>query len=87
MMSLMEGAKLMEQSRITKLIETRIEEHQTEITGCEKEIEKLQVELKGTRRDIVAAGKIMVLKDKAMFHKGATMVLADLKKDIENANP
>jgi hypothetical protein len=65
------------------LIDKKTQEHQFEIEGCLLELDKL----KGAERDISLVQKIMVLKDKMMFHKGALMILADLKKELTDVTP
>ena len=62
-------------------VDKKIKEHQFEMDGCLIELDKL----KGSERDISLVQKIIVLKDKMMFHKGALMLLEDLKKEFNES--
>lgn len=64
-----------------KLIDTKIKEHKIEIDGAQKE---LMDERAKPQKSVVEAAKLLVLKDKAMFHRVAVQVLEDLKKDLQD---
>lgn len=68
--------------KILSIIEKKISEHQTEINGAQNELLDKNSQLKN--KSVSEAAKLLVLKDKIMFHKAALLVLEDLKKDINN---
>jgi len=76
--------------KIKKLIETKINEHQIEITGCVDSLESIQTKMGKVNTKIPGpdamhnAFKLAVLKDKLIFHKAAVAVLKDVLGDIEN---
>jgi hypothetical protein len=65
---------------IMNIINSNIKDHNNEI----KEVEKALFEFQQQNRDIKVAQKVMILKDKALFHNACMLVLKDLLEEIEN---
>lgn len=68
--------------KVSQLIDKKIVEHQTEINGAQNELMDKNGQLK--TKSVADAAKLLVLKDKIMFHKAALLVLEELKEDIKN---
>lgn len=67
------------------IIEQKIQEHKLESAGSELNTQKLQKQAKETRRpDLQTLQQLAILKDKALFHKAATMILEELKDELIN---
>ena len=62
------------------ILNKKTKEHEFEVQSSLVELDKM---LK-MKKDVTLLQQIMILKDKIMFHKGAVMVLEDLKKEIAN---
>lgn len=76
--------------KIILIIENKIKEHRMEIEGCTSALPNLQTQanmaIEKKKHDVAVYGqKIMILKDKMLFHKACVMTLTDLLKDITNA--
>lgn len=68
---------------VNKIIENKIKEHEVELQGSTIECEKLRKELKETTKpDVMVANKLLIMKDKILFHKSCVMVLKDLQAEI-----
>ena len=75
----------MNNEKVINLIDKKISEHKLEIAGSELNTQKLQKEAKETiRPDLQTLQRLAILKDKALFHKAATMVLENLKEELIN---
>ena len=69
----------MEKTQILNIINTKIKEHEAEL----KQVSQDVLQVHGIKpKNIEEAGKILVLKDKIIFHKAAIMALADLKQEV-----
>jgi hypothetical protein len=78
----------MQKQTIIDIINTKISEHQVEITGCEKYLQQHKVDMKAGKVVVEGAqiAQVFIMKDKFLFHRAASQVLDDLKKDIEALN-
>lgn len=72
----------MEKNKVIELIDKKIKEHQFEINGAQKDLLDERGKLK---KSVIEASKMLVLKDKMMFHKSAMLVLEELKQEIGNS--
>lgn len=73
----------MQQSKVVEIIKKKIKEHETEMSGCQINLDAAQTSLTGKDRpDIKNIGKLAILKDKMMFHKACKMTLEDLLNEI-----
>ena len=71
----------MDKNTVKTLIQSKIKEHEYEIKGCGKDL----VSLKGLKpKDAEEAGRLLILKDKIMFHKSCILALQDVEKDLDN---
>jgi len=68
----------MNKEQIIELISKRISEHKAEIDSCQKNIQIID-----KNRQLEDIKKLMILKDKMLFHKGCLLCLEDLLKEIE----
>ena len=68
--------------KLKEIINKKIKEHQYEIDNAQKDLLDEKGKLK--QKSVAEAAKILVLKDKIMFHKSALLVLEDLKEEIKN---
>lgn len=67
---------------ISDLIDKKIKEHQYEIDNAQRDLLDEKGQLK--KKSVAEAAKLLVLKDKIMFHKSALLVLEDLKEELKN---
>lgn len=72
----------MDNKNIVKLINTKIAEHNLEVSGSEEELDKLKRK-NLNKPDITSLGKIGILKDKIIFHRSAIATLQDLLNEVE----
>lgn len=73
----------MSQPNLMQIIEKRISEHKLETAGAELNTQALQKEAKENHRpNLQMLQKLAILKDKALFHKAAIMVLEELKEEL-----
>lgn len=65
-----------------EVLETKIKEHQAEIQLLQKELESVKLSFSNnkTKENL---GKLMVLKDRTLFHNSAVAVLEDLLKEFQ----
>jgi hypothetical protein len=71
----------MDKDQIVTLINTKLAEHKHEMVECAKYV-PTQQDLVKNNRNVKEAGKLMVIKDKLLFHKACVLLLEDLLKDI-----
>lgn len=67
-------------AEILIILTKKLEEHIAEVKGAN---EALEAAKKFGMKDITSATKLLVLKDKIMFHKACLAALDDLRKEIE----
>lgn len=73
----------MSKNQTLDLIEKRISEHKLEAAGSELNTQQLQKQAKENHRpNLQTLQKLAILKDKALFHKAAVMVLEELKEEL-----
>lgn len=72
----------MQTEEVIKLINKRLKEHTDEAEATADAMAVKKEALKGNR-DVNKAGEVMILKDKAMFHRACCLVLEDLLKEIQ----
>lgn len=71
----------MEKSKVLEIIDKKIKEHQIEIDGCQNNLLDEKGKLK--YKSVPEATKMLIIKDKLMFHKAASLALIELKNEIE----
>ena len=64
---------------IKEKITKNIKDHIVEVEGCELELEKLNK----AKKTLDTAQKIMVYKDKMLFHKACVLCLNQLKEELQ----
>lgn len=73
---------------ILQMIKDKIGEHEKEMLATLADQDVLKSKLETVQKEgnmhklMVESNKIIVLKDKALFHKAAKLVLEDILKDI-----
>lgn len=75
---------------ILQSIRNKITEHKNIMTQIESDLGQMRSLLQklneqGNKQDLMQeSAKLLVLKDKMLFHKACVLVLEDLKKEIES---
>lgn len=72
----------MQKNDILEILNKKIKEHQIEIDGCQNNLLDGQGKLK--YKSVQEATKMLVLKDKLVFHRACISALVDLKEELEN---
>jgi len=72
---------------MNKIIETKIKEHEAEMEATIVESDKIKAGLekaqsKGVHALMLESNKMLVLKDKILFHKAAILTLKDVLESI-----
>jgi hypothetical protein len=75
-----------EKEKILNLIEKKIQEHNQEIKQSQEKLKELQEVMKNRKPELISLQELAVIKDKILFHKSSSMVLVDLKKEIEHVH-
>lgn len=77
-------------SEIIAVIDTKIQEHKTEMEFSlaeqekhKKQIRKIKDKQLPPQQLMLESSKLVVLKDKALFHKASVMALEDLKESVK----
>ena len=70
-----------------KILETKIKEHEAEMEATLAESDRLKaglekVQQKGVHALMLESNKILVLKDKILFHKAAILTLKDVLESV-----
>ena len=72
---------------IEKIVRDKLTEHVAETEATQEELDKLRNDSKKVQKDsetkLLNAQKVMILKDKMMFHKACSMILQDI---LDEAN-
>lgn len=71
----------MEKNNILNILYEKIKEHKSELEICQNNLLDNTNKLK--YKSIEEAAKLLVLKDKLLFHKVSLLVLEDLKVEVE----
>lgn len=71
-------------NELSQLLDVKIQENEFEIRSANKELQELTAKSKSwSDSNFKDAAKIMILKDKIVFHKAAILVLQDVKSELE----
>ncbi len=72
----------MEKNKILEIIDKKLKEHQIEIDGCQNNL--LDERGKLRYKSVPEATKMLIIKDKLMFHKACVLALTELKEEVKN---